>query len=237
MNSIGGICGGFVGTSSDNNEEEVLSDIFINCIVGGSLTGEDTKSGGFVGTCFGAKFINCVSNVNVSGISEVGGFIGHSNDKNILFKNCISTGDVVGSNFVGGFAGTFKQIPDHFMSHCIASGVPQLREDSISDNIGAFIGDKTLSNIKFAEFLFHTNASEYNDILAQKIDDNDLKLEDKLTMFNFNQVFEFDQNNYYPTIKNGALYETKWITIDSKEIEKNSKEITSDDKVIDGGEF
>lgn len=108
--------GGFIGNLGSNT-------LINNCSATGSEVRAElsTLVGGFIGECsFGTNTIikNSYTTCNVSGKSDIGGFIGYGGE-NTTIKNCYSTGNVQATmNYVGGFAGRSPKVT----INCVAYG-------------------------------------------------------------------------------------------------------------------
>jgi len=80
-----------------------------NLTLEGSVTYTATgysRTGAFIGYAQGSILLeNCVSKVNVTGTSYLGGFIGEGSLNNALIKNCTYMGKLTGTNYIGGIIG------------------------------------------------------------------------------------------------------------------------------------
>ncbi len=97
---VGSRVGGFIGFTSSTITQSYAT---------GSVTTPSSggiKVGGFVGEAGQATITDSYSTGAVSGDSQMGGFVGHSNDPNPKFQRVFSIGKVTGTTDVGGFAGT-----------------------------------------------------------------------------------------------------------------------------------
>ena len=113
---VGGFAGSRVFYLSDGNGEN--KDVLISgCSVsGGSVTGEEDRVGGFIGTVSNGKIENCVADTSVSGQTMIGGFAGKLGSNDTVssmvgsvvgpeIDGCRADGDVTGISAVGGFVG------------------------------------------------------------------------------------------------------------------------------------
>lgn len=125
-NATGADLGGFVGINSNDG---TIVDSHSSCNVVGTA---NIATGGFVGGN-NAKIDRCTASGNVSGMTDVGGFVG--NNMNVAggyIWNSSSSGAVDGANEVGGFAGT--------NTYWIYNGSAEGTVSGIGSNVGGFIG-------------------------------------------------------------------------------------------------
>ncbi len=80
-----------------------------NSYVIGNVTGSNSDVGGLVGTnAYGNRFDNCYTNVDVSGVINVGGLIGNNRntDEDCIITNCSSQGNITVTGYqIGGLIG------------------------------------------------------------------------------------------------------------------------------------
>lgn len=84
-----------------------FNNVFIRGTVTGNKTATSTMTGGFVGNVRGPLTVmNCVSIVDVTGFTGVGGFFGHVDIAgDVTMSDCIYTGSVISDYHSGGFVG------------------------------------------------------------------------------------------------------------------------------------
>lgn len=138
----------------------VVSDCTVDAnttVVGGSSTG------GVVGYNYGSTILHCSNAASVSGISSVGGIVGHSRDyhynRSAYIIACGNTGNVTGSgNSVGGITGANFRDNNHTGSE---AGVIACWTDaqviSGSDQNGLLVGQNTYTDLVYASWAFKTS--------------------------------------------------------------------------------
>lgn len=124
---------------------DIGSTVFENLTLeGGSVIGKDLV-GALVGRC-NATINNCHSNVNVTGVSSVGGLFGWLHTNTVLISSSSCTGNVTGVSKVGGFAGTQENNSisgTAKIENCSATGVVT----ATGDMVGGLIGFSTYKQI------------------------------------------------------------------------------------------
>lgn len=98
---------------------EVAYAHFENCINGATITANETRAAGVIGSAVGVrlgngttandvKITNCGNEASVTGLSNVAGIIGWAN-VNTRVENCYNTGNINGKEVVGGIAGFLQE--------------------------------------------------------------------------------------------------------------------------------
>lgn len=98
---------------------EVAYAHFENCINGATITANETRAAGVIGSAVGVrlgngttandvKITNCGNEASVTGLSNVAGIIGWTN-VNTRVENCYNTGNINGKEVVGGIAGFLQE--------------------------------------------------------------------------------------------------------------------------------
>ena len=103
-----------------------------NLTVDGEIEG-DWSMGGIVGNASATTFLNCTSNVAVTGHNEYAGGIAGYACNGTRFENCTSYGNVVGNKCVGGIAGLSDSGTTYY--GCVNYG-----DVTGNENVGGIIG-------------------------------------------------------------------------------------------------
>lgn len=109
-----------------------------NCHVSGRVTTTGIGAGGFIGDANWATIKACTSDVEVTGESSAGGFIGQATYKTTI-ENCTASGSVKGTWVVGGFVGYLYS--DGNDAQCLVKGCSSYVSVTASDwRCGGFVG-------------------------------------------------------------------------------------------------
>ena len=91
---------------------------FTNCVNRATITANTTRVGGILGFVNGTnkysqihsdvRFVNCGNEASVTGLSYVGGILGHNNGAGTILDGCYNSGNIHGSSDVGGLVGYFQ---------------------------------------------------------------------------------------------------------------------------------
>ncbi len=131
--------GGLIGGYSTGTDTVTIK----NCYATGNVTGIDTDNatsiGGFIGSGQLADYLNCHASGDVTGRSNVGGFIGDSNDT-ARFIACSASGNIIAfASSSGGFAGqvTHASLQSSYCTGDVSNS---------ANNAGGFISNFTAAS-------------------------------------------------------------------------------------------
>ncbi len=202
LTGSGSYVGGFVGSNSGTIADSLLNDL-------AAVTGSGSYIGGYVGSNNGT-IKNAYVTGAVKGNEYVGGFVGNMTGGTI--EQCYATGDTDGSIYVGGFAGNISGA-NSVIRNCFSSGY------TVHINIAAgFVGTITSGKVENCYSLASnangfnstgtaTNSYFNNELLAKPSTKSearttaDMGSQDTYTGWDFDTIWELDENNGYPTLR------------------------------------
>ncbi len=126
-----------MGALAGGAENSTVENVWVQPFVGG----KGIQVGGFIGRATDVSFIGCTNSSNVTGLDNVGGFVGFGSGK-LTYYNCRNLGNVSGTTRAGGF--TARDGSEGYYVNCVNVG-----NVSAHGYAGAIVGTKWQSGTTY----------------------------------------------------------------------------------------